>query len=92
MGQRHLGVPMARGKRIALVAYDHKRADLLEWTRFNQLSLLEHELRIAVVWNIPVARNRSSADLMISSTLIVEEYCRVVMDYHRHTQRAIEMA
>ncbi|MGE5603127.1 MAG: methylglyoxal synthase [Nitrososphaerales archaeon] len=156
MEQRNLSVPMAQGKRIALVAHDHKKADLLEWARFNRLSLLEHELyatgttgtlleqvldvsvrrlqsgplggdqqigamiadhcidvliffwdpleplphdpdvkallRIAVVWNIPVACNRSSADFMISSTLMMEEYGRLVADYQSHTERVVEMA
>src|SRR4030043_1350838 len=38
-------------------------------------------LRIAVVWNIPAACNRSSADFMISSSLMTEEYERIVPDY-----------
>lgn len=38
-------------------------------------------LRIAVVWNIPVACNRATADFMISSTLMTEEYHRLVPDY-----------
>jgi methylglyoxal synthase len=38
-------------------------------------------LRIAVVWNIPVACNRATADFMISSTLMTEEYQRLVPDY-----------
>lgn len=37
-------------------------------------------LRIAVLWNIPVACNRSSADFMISSPLMSEEYDRLVID------------
>jgi methylglyoxal synthase len=40
-------------------------------------------LRIAVVWNIPVACNRATADFMISSTLMTEEYQRLVPDYER---------
>jgi hypothetical protein len=44
-------------------------------------------LRIAVVWNIPVACNRASADFMISSTLMTGEYERLIPDYHKHQQR-----
>jgi methylglyoxal synthase len=132
-------------KRIALVAHDNKKQDLLEWARFNRGSLARHELyatgttgrllreeldlrvvslqsgplggdqqiggkvvegvidfliffwdplepqphdpdvkallRIAVVWNIPVACNRASADFMISSPLMASEYTRLVPDY-----------
>jgi methylglyoxal synthase len=38
-------------------------------------------LRIAVVWNIPVACNRASADFMISSSLMGEIYTRKLPDY-----------
>ena len=31
-------------KRIALVAHDNKKRDLLEWAAFNRLLLAEHEL------------------------------------------------
>ncbi len=38
-------------------------------------------LRLAVVYNIPVACNRSSADFMISSPLLQKEYIRKIDDY-----------
>jgi len=38
-------------------------------------------LRLAVVYNIPVACNRSSADFMISSPLLQKEYIRRIDDY-----------
>jgi methylglyoxal synthase len=38
-------------------------------------------LRIATVWNIPVACNRASADFMISSPLMAQDYRRLVPDY-----------
>jgi methylglyoxal synthase len=38
-------------------------------------------LRIAVVWNIPVACNRASADFIISSPLLAEVYERRLPDY-----------
>ena len=38
-------------------------------------------LRISMVWNVPVACNRASADFMITSPLMTEEYERFVPDY-----------
>ena len=38
-------------------------------------------LRIAAVYNIPIACNRASADFMISSPLMNEVYERIVVDY-----------
>jgi methylglyoxal synthase len=139
-------------KKLALVAHDNKKLDLVEWTRFNRDLLVRHELyatrttgqllerelgveitklqsgplggdqqigakiaegsidmliffwdpleplphdpdvkallRIAVVWNIPVACNRASADFMISSALMSGEYPRLVPDYDGHRERA----
>ncbi len=138
--------------RIALVAHDNKKRDLLEWAKFNKdlLSqyvlyatgttgkLLEQELgidiiklqsgplggdqqigarivdgeidfliffwdplepmphdpdvkallRIAMVWNIPVACNRASADLMISSPLLGSEYQRLLPSYENRDEQA----
>lgn len=37
-------------------------------------------LRMAVVWNIPLACNRASAEYIISSPLISEEYARHLSD------------
>jgi methylglyoxal synthase len=44
-------------------------------------------LRIAVVWNIPVACNRASADFIISSPLMSTEYSRLVPDYSKYRSR-----
>ena len=41
-------------------------------------------LRIAVVWNIPVACNRASADFMISSPLMMQDYRRLLPDYEQY--------
>ncbi len=38
-------------------------------------------LRIAMVWNIPVACNRSTADFLISSPLFKSEYEPIVPEY-----------
>jgi methylglyoxal synthase len=38
-------------------------------------------LRIATVWNIPVACNSASADFIISSPLMAQNYRRLVPDY-----------
>ncbi|RJR41180.1 MAG: methylglyoxal synthase [Desulfobacteraceae bacterium] len=45
-------------------------------------------LRIAVVYNIPIACNRSTADFMISSPLMEEEYEPVVKDYSDYINRS----
>jgi methylglyoxal synthase len=141
----HKELAMRKTKKIALVAHDHKKRDLLEWAGFNRDLLAQHELyatgttgkllkqeldldvtalqsgplggdqqiggrvadgdidfliffwdplqpqphdpdvkallRIAVVWNIPVACNRASADFIISSPLMSAEYQRLLPDY-----------
>ncbi len=46
-------------------------------------------LRIAVVWNIPIACNRASADFMISSSLMPNEYHRLVPDYDGYRSRSV---
>jgi methylglyoxal synthase len=145
---------MGHRKRITLVAHDNKKRDLLEWAKYNQRLLAQHELyatgttgtlieqaldlpitklqsgplggdqqigakiteggidfliffwdplesvphdtdvkallRIAVVWNIPVACNRASADFMIASVLMDEPYERLVPDYAGHNNRIVD--
>jgi methylglyoxal synthase len=46
-------------------------------------------LRITVVYNIPTACNRSTADFMISSHLLREEYEPRLVDYSVYIQRQI---
>ena len=38
-------------------------------------------LRIAVLYNIPVAMNQATADFLLSSTLMNEDYARPLFDY-----------
>ena len=47
-------------------------------------------LRITVVYNIPTACNRSTADFMISSHLLKEEYNPRLTDYSKYIQRFLE--
>jgi len=47
-------------------------------------------LRIAIVWNIPVACNRASADLMVSSPLMTSDYERQMPDYQDYINRSIQ--
>jgi methylglyoxal synthase len=44
-------------------------------------------LRIAVVWNIPVACNRASADFIFASPLLSAPYQRLTPDYGGYIQR-----
>jgi len=46
-------------------------------------------LRIAVLYNIPTACNRTTADFMISSPLFYEEYESRQKDYGDYLQRHI---
>jgi len=46
-------------------------------------------LRLAVVWNIPLACNAVSADFMLLSPLMKQAYQRKVPDYANHTNRKI---
>lgn len=149
-------ITMQPRKKIALVAHDHKKRDLLEWIEFNRELLCAHELyatgttgrlveemlgmpvtkfqsgplggdqqigakiaegeidfvvffwdplepaphdpdvkallRLAVVWNIPVACNWASADFVISSPLMHEAYERLLPDYENYRNRLAQSA
>ncbi len=138
-------------KKIALVAHDNKKDDMLAWVKFNQETLSKHKLyatgttgwlleqelglkihklqsgplggdqqigakisegeincmiffwdpleaqphdpdvkallRLAAVWNIPAATNRTTADFLIASPLMNEEYTRKLTDYNEYLQR-----
>jgi len=146
-------IAMELDKKIALVAHDNKKQDLVEWAKYNRDLLAHHKvyatgttgeilegelgfavnklqsgplggdqqigakivdgeinfliffwdplepmphdpdvkalLRMAVVWNIPIACNRASADFMISSPLMDGEYDRLVPDYGEYRARKV---
>ena len=46
-------------------------------------------LRIAVVWNIPAASNRATADFLISSPFMTGSYERQLPDYTAHITRRL---
>jgi methylglyoxal synthase len=46
-------------------------------------------LRIAVLYNIPTACNRSTADFMISSSLMQEDYKPILKDYSGYINRKV---
>jgi methylglyoxal synthase len=146
-------LPIGQRKKIALVAHDNKKNELVEWARFNRELLIRHQiyatgstgillekelnidifklrsgplggdqqigakiadgeidflvffwdpleplphdpdvkalLRMAVVWNIPTACNRATADFMISSSLMDLDYERLITDYEEYKSRVI---
>ena len=45
--------------------------------------------RIAVVWNVPMACNRASADFLISSPLMSRTYDRLVPDYEKRSTQPL---
>lgn len=47
-------------------------------------------LRIAVVYNVPIACTRSTADFLISSPLLRSEYEPAPTDYSSYTSRKVE--
>ncbi|MBI5577553.1 MAG: methylglyoxal synthase [Deltaproteobacteria bacterium] len=47
-------------------------------------------LRVAVLYNIPIACNRSTADFLISSPIMDQEYSPVVTDYESYIGRKID--
>ena len=141
-------------KRIALIAHDNKKRELIEWTKYNRDTMLKSEviatgttgrmlekevgipvrclqsgplggdqqigaliaegnvdlliffwdpleplphdqdikalLRLAVVWNIPVACNRATADFIFASPLLFNDYKRKMPDFYEYNTRKIE--
>jgi len=140
-------------KRIALVAHDNKKPELLEWASYNKATLQKHQLfatgttgtlledaldvhitkllsgpiggdqqigaliaegkidvliffwdpmsaqphdpdikallRLGVVWNIPIANDRSTADFILTSPLMHETYEVILPDYKAYLKRKV---
>ncbi|HPF36825.1 MAG TPA: methylglyoxal synthase [Candidatus Krumholzibacteria bacterium] len=47
-------------------------------------------LRIAVVYNVPIACNRATADYLVSSPLLGEDYSPVLKDYSDYLERKLD--
>lgn len=141
-------------KRIAMVAHDHKKDDLIDWAIYNKAVLSKHHLfatgttgklledaldisvikllsgplggdqqigsliaegkidmlfffwdpmeaqphdpdvkallRLCVVWNIPMACDRATADYLVTSPLMNGEYEAILPDYENYLKRKIE--
>ena len=146
-------IPMAARKKVALVAHDNKKRELVEWSKYNREALAQHKifatgttgallerelgmpveklqsgplggdqqigarivdneidfliffwdpleqqahdpdikalLRMAAVWNIPIACDRATADFVISSPLMAQPYNRIVPDYDVYRRRKV---
>src|SRR6187549_19091 len=144
---------MESRKRIALVAHDNKKRELIEWAVFNRATLAKHRLyatgttgamieeeldqsvtklqsgplggdlqigakiaegkldvliffwdpmeaqphdpdikallRVGAIWNIPIACDRSTADFILTSPLMHEEYETILPDYSAYLKRKI---
>ena len=46
-------------------------------------------LRLGVVWNIPMASNRASADFLMTSPLMHQEYTVILPDYSQYLGRKV---
>jgi methylglyoxal synthase len=79
VGDQQIGAKIAEGEINVLIFY------------WDPLEPQPHDpdvkalLRVAQVWNIPIATNRASADFIVSSPLMREVYKRKVQEYTRKT-------
>jgi len=82
-GDQQIGALIAEGRIDVLIFF------------WDPLEPLPHDpdikalLRLAVVWNIPVACNRSTADFLFASPLLFGEYERKVPDFTIYQNRKV---
>jgi len=82
-GDQQIGALICEGKVDILVFF------------WDPLEPLPHDpdikalLRIAAVWNIPVACNRASADMIFTSSLLFSDYERILPDFTAHQNRKV---
>ncbi len=65
---------------------------ILFWNPLQNLSCnseLEALLELALVWNIPMACNRATADFIISSPLMHDDYNRLLTEYNAHKNQVM---
>jgi methylglyoxal synthase len=84
-GDQQLGAMIADGKIDALIFF------------WDPMQPHPHDvdvkalLRISVLYNIPTACNRSTADFLISSPLMTEKYVPVTRDYSHYLERKVHL-
>lgn len=82
---------MGPAKKIALVAHDNRKHDLLEWARYNLITLSRHSLFATGTTGRMITEELKLA-VMISSPLMNGGYERIVPDYEKRLGRPLPLA